>query len=124
MFIQIIPEQLSRFKWLERILVSQRILFKKVVIMHGKGEFAKIKGSICNVPIGISNICKVLPRPADSNGLIFVRLKRHLNYWGHIIFEPVIPTFVYEPVRFLEDHKLYSHVLVNEDLSSYYMINF
>ena len=55
-----------------------RILFKKVVIMHGKGEFATIKGSICNVPIEKSNICKVLPRPLDSNGLILVKLKRHL----------------------------------------------
>lgn len=42
MFIQVTPEQLSRFKWLKKILVSQRTLFKKV-IMHEKGEFAKIK---------------------------------------------------------------------------------
>ena len=25
--------------------------------MHGKGEFPKIKGSICNVPIEIANVC-------------------------------------------------------------------
>ena len=61
MFIQVIPEQLSHLKRLEKILVSQRILFKKVLIMHRKGEFAKIKCSICNVPIKKSNICKVLP---------------------------------------------------------------
>ena len=41
MFIQIIPEQSDPLKQLERILVSQRILFKKVVIMHEKGDFAK-----------------------------------------------------------------------------------
>ena len=109
MFIQVIPEQLSHLKRLERILVSQRILFKKVLIMHGKGEFAKIKGSICNVPKETSNIYKVLPRPADNNGLILVKLKRHLKYRGHVIFEPVRPTVVCEAIRFLKDHnKFYS----------------
>ena len=89
---------------------------QKFVIMHGKGEFAKIKGSICNVPIETSNICKMLP----SN-----ICKMLLNYRGHVIFEPVKPIFVYEPIRFLEDHnKLYSHVLVNEDLLSDEMMNF
>ena len=41
--------------------------------MYGKGEFAKMKGSICNIPIEIANICNILPRPADSNGLIVVK---------------------------------------------------
>ena len=91
-------------KRLERILVCQRILFKKVLIMHGKGEFSEIKGGICNVPIETSNICKVLPRPTDSNGLILVKLKRHLKYRGHVIFEPVKPTVVHEAVLLLKDH--------------------
>ena len=104
MFIQIIPEQSDRLKRLERILVSQRILFKKVVIIHEKGDFAKIRGSICNASIETSIICKVLQRAADSNGLILVKLKRHLNYRGHVIFEPVRPTVVHEAIRFLKDH--------------------
>ena len=86
MFIQVFSEQLSHLKRLERILVSQIILFKKVLIMHGKGQFAKIKGNIFNVPIETSNIFKVLPRPTDSNRLILVKLKRHLKYQGHVIF--------------------------------------
>ena len=84
MFIQVFSEQLSHLKRLERILVSQIILFKKVLIMHGKGQFAKIKGNIFNVPIDTSNIFKVLP--TDSNRLILVKLKRHLKYQGHVIF--------------------------------------
>ena len=43
--------------------------------MHGIGEFAKIKGSICNISIEAANVCNVLPRPAYSNGLIVVKLK-------------------------------------------------
>ena len=93
--------------------------------MHEKGDFAKIKGSICNAFIETSIICKVLQRPADSNRLILVKLKRHLNYRGHVIFEPVRPTVVHEAIRFLKDHnQLYADVLVNEDLSSDDMIKF
>ena len=48
---------------------------------------------------------------------MLVKLKRHLNDWGHVIFELVRPTVVDEAIRFLKDkNKLYSDVLVNEDL--------
>ena len=50
--------------------------------MHGKGEFAKIKGSIRNILIETANICNNLPIPADSNGLIVVKLKGDLKYRG------------------------------------------
>ena len=59
----------------------------------------------------------MLARPADSNVPILVKLKRHLNYRAHVIFELVRSTVVYEAIRFLKDHnELYSDVLVNEDL--------
>ena len=35
-----------------------------------KGEFSKIKGSICNIPIETANICNILPRSAVSNGFM------------------------------------------------------
>ena len=34
-------------------------------MMYGKGEFAKIKGNIYNIPIEAANICNILLRPAD-----------------------------------------------------------
>ena len=43
--------------------------------MHGKVEFAKIKGSICNISIVATNICNIFPIPVGSNGLIVVKLK-------------------------------------------------
>ena len=55
--------------------MSKRILFKKIAIMHGKGEFSKIKGNIINVPVETENIFNILPRSCDSNGLIIVKLK-------------------------------------------------
>ena len=52
-----------------------------------KGQFPKIKGSICNVPIDTADITNVLPRGADSNGLVMVKLKRKLSFRGHVYFE-------------------------------------
>ena len=74
-----IPDELKDLKKSEKILISKRIIFKKIAIMHGKWEFAKIKGSTCNIPIEAANICNILPSLADSNGLIVVKLKQDLN---------------------------------------------
>ena len=54
-----------------------RILFKKVSILP-KGRFLKQQGSICNIPIESDHITNVLPRGADSNLLLVVKLKRKL----------------------------------------------
>ena len=46
-----------------------------------KGKSLKMKGSIRNVPIPEVDVnCNTLPRPADSNGLLIVKLKRKLEY--------------------------------------------
>ena len=72
-----IPNELRNFKETEK--VSKRILFKKITIMHGKGEFSKIKQSICNFPIETVNICNILPWPEVSDGLIVGMLNGILN---------------------------------------------
>ena len=78
-------------KKLEKVLISKRISFKKIAIMHGNGEFCKIMRRICNISIEAVNICNILPRPAVYNGLILVKLKRDLKYKSHAYFEPVRP---------------------------------
>ena len=44
------------------------ILFKKTAIMHGKDEFSKIKGSVCNVSIETTNTCNILLKSAVHKG--------------------------------------------------------
>ena len=63
--------------------------------MHGKREFAKIKGSICNIPIEVANIWKIFRRPADSNGLIMVKWKQDLKYRGYVYFHPISLNLIY-----------------------------
>ena len=101
MSLDSIPDELKDFKKLEKILISKRIIFKKIAIMNRKEEFAKIKGIICNIPIETANTCNILPRPADSNGLIVVKLKWDLKYRGYVYFEPVRPSVIYQALNYL-----------------------
>ena len=110
-----LPLEFSDIKKLERVLVSKRILFKKIVIMHGKGEFSKIKGSICNVPIDSDDVCNILPRGADSNGLVIVKLKRQLKYKGHVHFQPIRKNMVLRFLAYLkENNDLYKDIRIDE----------
>ena len=56
------------------------MFFKKVVILYRKGEFAKIKGNISNIPVETDTVCKVLPRTVNNNGLVNNKLRRHLRH--------------------------------------------
>ena len=71
-----------------------------------------MKGSICNILISeINNNCNSLPRPADSNGVIIVRLKRKAGYRGHVLFEPVRPRLTESLLQYLKKHNhLYRNI--------------
>ena len=80
--------------------------------MHRKGEFSKIKGSICNVPIETANVCNILPRPAVSHRLILVKLKRDLKYRGHTYFEPDRPHIIYQALTYLKSRSKFYFILL------------
>ena len=69
-----LPTEFESIRKLEKILIVKRILFKKVATMPC-GQMEKITGTICNVPVD-NNVTNLLPRTADSNGLVIVKLKR------------------------------------------------
>ena len=105
--------------------MSKRITFKKTALLHGKREFAKIKGTICSISIETANVFNILPKPADSNGLIVVKLQRDLKYKGYIYFEPVRPNVIYQGLNYLRTrNKFYEDISILEGLSSKEMINF
>lgn len=54
-----IPKEFKYLKDLEKNLISETVLFKKIAKMHGKADFSKIKGTVCDVPIETTNICNV-----------------------------------------------------------------
>ena len=119
-----LPHHLSDVNRLERVLVAKRILFKKVVIMP-KGNSPKMKGAICNVPVDAEDVCNILPRPACSNGLLVLKLKRKLMYRGHVYFEPVRPHILFQLLNFLkENNPLYNNVLIDLNLVSRELLYF
>ncbi|XP_057297689.1 uncharacterized protein LOC130628722 [Hydractinia symbiolongicarpus] len=74
-----LPESMSTLRRLEKIIISKRILFKRIAIMP-KGQCPKIKGAICNVPIKADEISNVLPRGMDNNGVVQVALKKKTEF--------------------------------------------
>ncbi len=50
MSVDEIPVQLALLEKLEQILIAQRIVFEKIIIMP-KGQQKKVSGAICNVPV-------------------------------------------------------------------------
>ena len=102
--VELLPNEFLDLRRLERVLVAKRILFKKVTVMP-KGQSPKVKGSVCNIPISeIENNCNSLPRPADSNGVIIVKLKRKVAYRGHVLFEPIRPRLIESLLQYLKKH--------------------
>ena len=70
------PPELEELRKLESILVVQRLVFQKIVVLP-KGQQRKIKGAICNVPVNCETVCKSLPRPSEQSRVILLKLKRN-----------------------------------------------
>lgn len=79
---EITPELVVLGK-LEQILIAKRIVFEKILVMT-KGSQRKIKGAICNVPVECDKTCNVLPRAHEVSGIIALKLKRKLQFRGHV----------------------------------------
>ena len=92
--------------------------------MHGKGEFAKIKGNICNIPVETDTVPNMLPRPVNNNGLVIIKLKRHLRYWGYAYFEQARPSAIYEALNYLKrKNKFYEDISISYGLNSQEILN-
>ena len=110
-----VPPELASLEKLEQILVSQQIVFQKIVVMP-KGQQRKIRGAICNVPVCCEETCRVLPRPPNSSGIIMLKLKRKLQFRGHVYFQAVRPEVVLHALQWLKrNNELYENVGINLD---------
>lgn len=108
-----LPEEIKCLNRLEKVLISKRILFKKISIMP-KGQQPKIKGAICNIPIEVNSVSNCLPRGSDNNDIILVKLKRKMEFRGHVYFESVRPNCVHEALEYLKQfNPFYGNILIN-----------
>ena len=74
-------------KKLETILTSKRIILKKIInVWKGKREFAKIKGSICNIPIERSIYMQYFAKTCRFKQIDCGEIKTRFSVQGLCIF--------------------------------------
>ena len=88
-----------------------------------KGNSPKLKGALCNIPIDVVDVCNTHPRPADSNGIIIVKLKRKLQYRGHVYFESARPYFILKFLQYLDNIPSFVINEKNQDNLSFNVLN-
>ena len=87
-----------------------------MVTIMPKGQCPKIKSAICNVAINASDICKVLPRGMDNNGVVQLYPKKRLNFKSHVLFQAVRPKVVHGVLDLLKkNNALYYDIDINLD---------
>ena len=113
MSVDEIPPELALLKKLEQILIAQRIVFEKIIAMP-KGQQKKVSGAICNVPVNCDQTCKVLPRPPERSGIIMLKLKRKLEFRGHVYFQAVRPQLIENALNWLkQNNSMYYDVMTD-----------
>ena len=58
------------------------------------GQLEKNTRNICNIKLDSNDVINLLARPADSNGLVIVKLKLKLEHCGHVFHEAIRPDFL------------------------------
>ena len=113
MYVDHTPPELACLEKLEQVLIAQRIVFEKIIVMP-KGQQKKVKGAICNVPVECDDTCKVLPRPPERSGIIMLKLKRKLEFRGHVYFQAGRPQFILNALNWLKlNNPLYKYITIN-----------
>ena len=105
MYVDDTPVELASLEKLEQILIAQRIVFEKIIVMP-KGQQRKVKGAICNVPVECDQTSSLLPRPPERSGIILLKLKRKLQFRGHVYFQAVRPHFVLQALQLLKANNI------------------
>ena len=81
-----------------------------------KDQQPKIRGAVCNIPIQADAVSNVLPRSANNDRFVLVKLKRKIEFKGLVYFESVRSSFVELALNYLKEHnRFYSNILINLD---------
>ena len=79
-----------------------------------KGQQRKIKGAICNAPVDCDETCSILPRPPERSCIIMLKLKRKVEFKGHVYFQAVRPQMILHALNWLRiNNPLYSNISIN-----------
>ena len=108
-----VPEELEGINSLEEQLLALTIPFAKVINLPVASQ-PGLKGPVVCVPSNISVTTKVLPRPVTDADIIRVKLKRKLEFAGHVNSKEVRTSKVKNALGYLRLHNpLYKDVQVD-----------
>ena len=83
-------------------------------------QFAKIKGSICNIPNEVTSTYIFGFKRIDCS-----KIKTRSKVEGLCLFEPAYPNVIYQVLNYLKTHKKFCKgIVISEGLSSKEIINF
>ena len=100
---------------LVKILIVKRLLFKNVTIMPND-KMPKMFRTECNVPADTVVVIDLLSYSACSKGIAYVKLKRNLEYHGHVLFQPFRTVFLDGLLKFLiENNPFYGNIVVKTE---------
>jgi len=83
-----VPEPLAKLNTLEQQLISLNLPFMKIVPRSAGGQ-PGVKGPCILVPANVEKTRTSLPRPMSQSQIVGVKLKRKLEYKGHVAFKMV-----------------------------------
>ena len=79
-----------------------------------KGQQRKVKGAICNVMVECDQTSSLLPCPPERSDIILLKLKRKLQFRGHVYFQAVRPHFVLQALQWLKaNNTLYKDIQID-----------
>ena len=109
------PDELANLNTLEQQLVAKHIMFTKVVSLPQGGQHG-VKGPTVCVPADITSTTTVLPRPKKDIEIIPLKLKRKLEYKGHVDYREIDTRKVQRALKYLvTNNPLYADVTINEN---------
>ncbi|XP_038066365.1 uncharacterized protein LOC119736418 [Patiria miniata] len=110
-----IPEELARLNSLEQHLIARNIAFMKIINLPKGGQKGCFGPCVC-VPSNTTETVQSLPRTANENDMIRIKLKRKLSYKGHVEYQFVNKQYVEEALHYLKDsNKWYDDIEIEYD---------
>ena len=112
-----IPAVLKDLNALEVTFIARRIPFMKLLALP-RGKQRSVHGCVVNIPVEPEQSVSILPRVPSSSSMITVKLKRKLQYRGHVFSQNIRPHKIIEALHYLKfvlKNPLYDDVVINQN---------
>ena len=108
------PEELAALNSLEQQLIAVRLPSMKLANLPS-GKQKGIHGPVVMVPANVAKTVSALPRMLSDSQLVPVKLKRKLEYRGHVAYRKINIRKVNDALAYLkQNNPLYKDIAIND----------